>query len=419
MNVSTKRVRTGEDRLAQIRRSRELRAIHHDAGGVDRQAAIERAPLADVVVVLERKPDRIHHVVAGRADLVGPVIGEARAQRGRLGGRGIEIVLDARRWWRRRNAEHVLQNPCAANHRRCAVRDRGDRENGALPQQPTSRTFLRQADLAELIADHAIDAVVTRESLVEERVVRVQQLENIAVLVHDAGEHESRFLLEGLTQVVVEFTTFRLRAGELPQVQPLSCEVVDERAGPRIGQHPPHLTLELARLAQAFFNGGLQQLFVGNAAPDEERQTRREVEIVDAEWLSWLGRLRLALEAIEKARIHQDVGECLLHARLEAALFMTRFVEAHDARHVLAVWREWCAKCALGETRNVLPRTPRLGLPACSGDRRKSSRGSPSGPRRLVQKGPFTTTLKIAPCAGRSNTDRSRPPRSSDRRVLP
>ena len=49
----------------------------------------------------------------------------------------------------------------------------------------------------------------------------------------------------------------------------------------RIGQHPPDLALEHRRILELALRRDAQQLVVGNAAPQEERQPRRELEIAD------------------------------------------------------------------------------------------------------------------------------------------
>ena len=67
-------------------------------------------------------------------------------------------------------------------------------------------------DAAEAAAVDVRDAVVLREPLVEERVVRLQQVEHAAVLAQDALEEQLRLLAERLPQVVVE-------VGEQPQVR--------------------------------------------------------------------------------------------------------------------------------------------------------------------------------------------------------
>ena len=89
--------------------------------------------------------------------------------------------------------------------------------------------------------------VVLGQPLVHERIVRAQQIERAAVFLHDAFDEELGFAPERLAQVVVEVRErpgIRARGGEVAQVQPLACEVRDQRV--RLGgrEHAPHLLLE-------------------------------------------------------------------------------------------------------------------------------------------------------------------------------
>jgi hypothetical protein len=72
---------------------------------------------------------------------------------------------------------------------------------------------------------------VTRQPLVDERVVGVHQVEHAAVLAHDALEKELGLALEGLSKVVVEIGEqlgVRHLAFEVAQMQPLSREIAHE-----------------------------------------------------------------------------------------------------------------------------------------------------------------------------------------------
>ena len=67
-----------------------------------------------------------------------------------------------------------------------------------------------------------------RQPLVDERVVRVHQVEHAAILAHDAVEEQLRLALEGLPQVVVEVgidEQVRIPVAQLAQEQPLSGEI--------------------------------------------------------------------------------------------------------------------------------------------------------------------------------------------------
>ena len=93
-----------------------------------------------------------------------------------------------------------------------------------------------------------------REPLVDERVVRRQQIDDVAILAHDAFEEQFRLAPETLPQLVVPVgieDAVRRGRRQIPQVQQLLREVVDQRLGSRIGEHAPHLLLEHGRVAQS------------------------------------------------------------------------------------------------------------------------------------------------------------------------
>ena len=143
--------------------------------------------------------------------------------------------------------------------------------------------FLLHAHATEVTAVHVRNPVVAREPLVHEGVVGIQQVEDAAVLAHDALEEELRLGAEAVSKLVVEVREVaRIRdvALQVPQHQPLAREVVDERARPRIGEHAAHLLLEHRRPAQPALCGCIEQLIVGDRAPEEERQPRGELEVV-------------------------------------------------------------------------------------------------------------------------------------------
>ena len=89
----------------------------------------------------------------------------------------------------------------------------------------------------------------------------------------------------GLAQVVVEVredVRVGLEASQVAQVQPLAGEVAAQGARALVLEHAPDLLFEHGRILQLAGRRDRQQLIVGNAAPDEERQPRRELEIADA-----------------------------------------------------------------------------------------------------------------------------------------
>ena len=87
--------RSLQQRLPQIGRARQRRAVVERAGRVDRHAVVPDAPRAGDVEVVERQADRIDHPVARRAGRVRAVLLHALAHRAQpavfgLGGR-VEI----------------------------------------------------------------------------------------------------------------------------------------------------------------------------------------------------------------------------------------------------------------------------------------------------------------------------------------
>ena len=107
------------------------------------------------------------------------------------------------RRWRRRRAEHIVQHPFAAQHRRSAVGVGGHREDAALAQQsPRASSVMRHA--AELAAIDVRNSVVLGQALIDEGVIGVQQIEHAVVFAHDAAEEHLGLALESLPQVVVE-----------------------------------------------------------------------------------------------------------------------------------------------------------------------------------------------------------------------
>ena len=115
------------------------------------------------------------------------------------------------------------------------------------------------------------------QALVQERIIRIQQLEQAAVLPQNGLKEQLRLPLEGAAQALVELGKFvgigqDLR--EIANVQPLPREVAHQRFRARIVKHPAHLLLEDSRILQLALLGQVEQLVVGNTAPQEEGKPR-------------------------------------------------------------------------------------------------------------------------------------------------
>ena len=129
------------------------------------------------------------------------------------------------------------------------------------------------------------------QPLVEERVVGRQQVEHAAVLAQDARDEQLVSLRNAWRSASSNgrMTRIRLDGLEVSQVEPLAGEVRHQRFGARIVEHAPHLLLEHRRVLQPALLGQVEQLLVRNAAPQEERQPRRELDVADAVRAARLG----------------------------------------------------------------------------------------------------------------------------------
>ena len=111
----------------------------------------------------------------------------------------------------------------------------------------------------------------------------------------------------------------RLEPRHVADVQPLAGEVVDQRLRARVGQHPLHLPLQHVRVAQLPRDGQIQQLVVRDAAPEEEREARGQLQVGYGVGRTGLDRGRLVLEPEQEARADQDAAHGQLDTCLEAA----------------------------------------------------------------------------------------------------
>ncbi len=127
-----------QQRRAQAVRAGHLRAVVEIADRIDEVAVVANAPAAGDVEVLEREAERIDHAMAGVALRIGAMLLHALARRQHhVAGFGLGLVerRHVRRRRRRRRREQHFHDPLAAQHRRGAIGDRGQREDAALPEQ--------------------------------------------------------------------------------------------------------------------------------------------------------------------------------------------------------------------------------------------------------------------------------------------
>src|SRR5690606_24457384 len=117
--------------------------------------------------------------------------------------------------------------------------------------------------------------------LVEKRMIRREQVVDAASLEQHARQEQANLGLEVLAQREAEAGLRRHDLIELVDVEPCYGEVFDERLRSVVREHALDLTLHDARLRQLPVVRELEQLVVGALAPEEERQARRELKVVE------------------------------------------------------------------------------------------------------------------------------------------
>src|SRR6185436_7943634 len=111
----------------------------------------------------------------------------------------LAVLFQRRHVWRRlrwRSAENVFQYPFAARDRRGACGQRSHGQNAALSKQAAPGIVGSERDAPELVAIDIRNAVVLREAIVDERVVRGQQIDDAAIFANDALKEQFRFAPE-------------------------------------------------------------------------------------------------------------------------------------------------------------------------------------------------------------------------------
>ena len=154
------------------------------------------------------------------------------------------------------------------------------------------------------------------QPFVQERVIRVQQIEDAAVLAHDRRKEPPRLFQHRGPQAVVEpgeSLRVRREAVQPLQLQPLQGEVLDQRLGFRVLEHAPHLGVR--DCPQLVLLGQLGQFLVRHGAPQEVRQPRGELVFVQRPDLGAVG-------TVVQFGAEQELGRAQhgLHRQLQTGL---------------------------------------------------------------------------------------------------
>ena len=142
------------------------------------------------------------------------------------------------------------------------------------------------------------------------------------------------------------------RAARLRRCSHWLAKLVVSASARGIGEHAPHLRVRAppARCSSSAF-GRVQQLVVRDAAPEEERQARRQLDVADPIRRARRRGPRVALDAEQELRARQERAQRHLDARFEAAGLALARPSMLPSSHVAAA-------CLAVELR-AAPRGPR------------------------------------------------------------
>ena len=194
-------------------------------------------------------------------------------------------------------------------------------------------------------------------------------------------DQEFRFLLERLTQVLIEVRKggrIRLYSRDIAQEQPLTSEILHQRVRSRIGQHAPDLALQARRVAELAALGDREQLVVGYAAPQEEGQPRCELDLAHPVRSPGRHVRRIELDAENEFRRNENLQQRQSHAGLEAVFRSTLSEQRKQRRQIVRSNRS--AVGAAREARDDLLRAGRF-----VGGRRRMAEENPVAARRVAR----------------------------------
>ena len=200
------------------------------------------------------------------------------------------------------------------------------------PSRPRRGAARSSVTRRKSVAVDVRDAVVLRQPLVDERVVGGQQLEHAAILANDALEEELRLAPHRPRR----FSSKSGNSARIGRLRRRGCagsshcpaKLVDERrrradrpASAAPAARAPPAPRACPRVAS------VEQLVVGNAAPEEERQPRRQLEIADPDATPAAAAGGSRSTRNRNSGLTSTPLERALDARLEAAVGAARLVE--------------------------------------------------------------------------------------------
>ena len=282
-------MRTPEQRLVQVRRRRERRAVVQLAARVELRAVLAIAQLARHVEVVEREPDRIHELVAALAGRIGAVHLHALARGQLLAVLGAGRLLEIRARSAAAAAAACPAAPpsptcraaratcdCRATSARARCHGRAGRGAGRPRTRPCGTCGPATFG----------NAVVLGEPLVHERRVGREQREHVAIVPHDVLEEQLRLALHRLWRATASKSGNRNASG---CTFSRSCSR-SHCAAKRVDIASARGSASM-RFTSALNTAGSDRRFCcasdcrrssGMRAPQEEREARGQLEVIDA-----------------------------------------------------------------------------------------------------------------------------------------
>ena len=198
-NRCPKCVRTLHESITEFDGPVRRRAVDERRRGIHRSGLVLGAPAPDGIEVFERVAEREEISVTVDAG-VGRQTSSLRRDR-KIG----THRLGPGKRSRRGHTQEVGKNPFTASGGRrvggidAMLMSRRDHQDAALSKQSGSLRRTKR-DATELLTHHIRNAVVLRELLIEKSVIRIPDLDRIAVLAELAQQKQFRFAAEGLSQ---------------------------------------------------------------------------------------------------------------------------------------------------------------------------------------------------------------------------
>ena len=296
--------------------------------------------------------------MTARAHGVAAMRGQALAHR-KVGGHGALVERrHVRRRRRRRRAEDVAQHQHAAKDRRRPGRVRRDRQHAALPQQAAALAFGGERHAAEPASVDVGNSVVLRQALVEERVVRPDQsrarCDPRAARCRRRARSPAGRPAAGCRRSPGKDCAFGLTASILRSRSHCPAKLVARLNERRSASILRACFSSSSGLTQLAANGGVEQLIVRDAAPQEERQSRCQLEIADSVDAAGRYFLWVAFHAEQELRVGEHSAQRRRDSGVEIA-FGARLRDRTPSARQRPLWRSAGDRRAASASRESSP----------------------------------------------------------------